>query len=40
MSSGKRGFSGRKSHYSINRNLERFDETEEAKDTPKDEIQV
>ena len=36
MSSGKRGFSGRKSHYSINRNVERFDDAEETKGTPKD----
>ena len=30
--SGGRGFTGRKSHYSINRNLERFEDDEEVKD--------
>ena len=30
--SGGRGFTRRKSHYSINRNLERFEDDQEAKD--------
>ena len=38
MSSGRRGFSGRKSHYSINRDLERFDDAEEAKGSPLDDL--
>ena len=33
LSSGKRGFAGRKGHPNINSNLERFEDDEEVKGT-------